>query len=324
MVLVFLWHFILLPLGVVIAVGQSLVASVARFVKQRPSSAAPDAPVPSRRQFLRTALVAAPPVATTTLTGVSLSQLNGFRIRPMHLKLSQLPPALDGLTIAHVTDIHAGRFTGEAVMLRIADATNNLHADLVLLTGDLINHALSDLPNALDIVRRLDARHGVYMCEGNHDLLESRLGFEQGVKQSGVVPLLVNESTTLTIRGCPIQLLGLRWGPGRGDVGIASSMRELLAQRVPDAFPILLAHHPHAFDPAAEAGIPLILSGHTHGGQLMLSPNLGFGPMMFRYWSGLYERSASKLVVSNGVGNWFPLRVNAPAEIVHLTLHRAA
>jgi hypothetical protein len=84
-----------------------------------------------------------------------------------------------------------------------------------------------------------------------------------------------------------------------------------------------LAHHPHAFDAAAAAKIPLTLSGHTHGGQLMLSEQFGFGPAMFRYWSGLYRSGASQLVVSNGVGNWFPLRVNAPAEIIHITLRQA-
>jgi len=129
-----------------------------------------------------------------------------------------------------------------------------------------------------------------------------------------------------------VQLLGLRWGASgqavhspraRSDEAIADSMQVLLKQRRPEAFAVLLAHHPHAFDPAAEAGIPLTLAGHTHGGQLMATPHVGFGPWMFRYWSGLYARSASRLVVSNGVGNWFPLRVNAPAEIVHLTLHRA-
>ncbi|MEZ0255819.1 MAG: metallophosphoesterase, partial [Chthoniobacter sp.] len=81
---------------------------------------------------------------------------------------------------------------------------------------------------------------------------------------------------------------------------------------------ILLAHHPHAFDFAAD--IPLTLSGHTHGGQLMLTKDFGFGPAMFRYWSGLYQKADRALVVSNGVGNWFPVRVQAPAEIVHLTL----
>jgi predicted MPP superfamily phosphohydrolase len=96
-------------------------------------------------------------------------------------------------------------------------------------------------------------------------------------------------------------------------------MQALIGKGSTDAFRILLAHHPHAFDPAAAAGIPLTLSGHTHGGQLMLTTNWGCG-RVYKYWSGLYEQSGAKLVVSNGVGNWFPLRINAPAEIVHLTL----
>jgi hypothetical protein len=68
--------------------------------------------------------------------------------------------------------------------------------------------------------------------------------------------------------------------------------------------------------------MPLTISGHTHGGQLMWNERTGFGPALFRYWSGLYTRGESKLIVSNGVGNWFPLRINAPAELVHLTLVR--
>jgi predicted MPP superfamily phosphohydrolase len=95
-------------------------------------------------------------------------------------------------------------------------------------------------------------------------------------------------------------------------------MEELLPLRETGAFPILLAHHPHAFDFAGD--IPLTLTGHTHGGQLMVTPNLGCGPMLYRYWSGLYEKADRALVVSNGTGNWFPLRTRAPAEIVHITL----
>jgi predicted MPP superfamily phosphohydrolase len=127
-----------------------------------------------------------------------------------------------------------------------------------------------------------------------------------------------------------VQLLGLQWGHDRyysirarqhGDAAIEASMTDLLAQRAPGAFPILLAHHPHAFDYATD--IPLTLAGHTHGGQLMVTDAMGFGPAMFRYWSGLYRKNDRRLVVSNGVGNWFPLRTRAPAEIVHLTLRRA-
>ena len=94
-------------------------------------------------------------------------------------------------------------------------------------------------------------------------------------------------------------------------------------QLQPGAFPILLAHHPHAFDVAAVHEIPLTFAGHTHGGQLMLSAKHGAGPVMFRYWSGLYQKLNASLIVSNGAGNWFPLRTHAPAEIIHLTLRRA-
>src|SRR2546427_553808 len=201
---------------------------------------------------------------------------------------------------------------------------NEMRADLVLLTGDLINDALADLDTGLELARAMEARFGLAIIEGNHDLIENPTEFEARVKASRI-PFLLDESTVVTVRGVPVQLLGLSWtriyGKGR-DAAIATSVQRLLEQRVADAFPILMAHHPHAFDAAASAGLPLTLSGHTHGGQLMLNEQLGFGPALFRYWSGLYERDQSKLIVSNGVGNWFPLRVNAPAEIVHLTLRR--
>src|SRR5262249_46388705 len=153
----------------------------------------------------------------------------------------------------------------------------------------------------------------------NHDLIEDGDEFVRRTKAR--IPLLVNESRVVPIRGQLVQLLGLNWN--RDDELIAKSVRELAGQIVPGAFPILLAHHPHAFDAAAAAGVPLTLSGHTHGGQLMLSETLGFGPLMYRYWSGLYrkpEHDGAALVVSNGVGNWFPVRIGAPAEIIELTL----
>jgi hypothetical protein len=135
------------------------------------------------------------------------------------------------------------------------------------------------------------------------------------------VPLLLNQVQTIYPRGIPIQLLGIIWtdrGAPQHD-----AVKFVLDQRDPSLFPILLAHHPHAWDLAAANGVRLVLSGHTHGGQIMLTKNIGAGPLRFRYWTGLYyDRSLdSNLIVSNGVGDWFPLRVNAPAEIVHITLH---
>src|SRR5262249_16267457 len=123
------------------------------------------------------------------------------------------------------------------------------------------------------------------------------------------LPVLFDDSRTLNVRGVPIQFLGIRWGRetdskrrSSSNSVIRDSVETVLAKRDASAFPILLAHHPHAFDAAIEADLPLTFAGHTHGGQLMLTERLGAGPVMFRYWSGLYRHGNSSLVVSNGAG----------------------
>ncbi|MEP6669767.1 MAG: metallophosphoesterase [Chthoniobacter sp.] len=333
---IYIWHcLVLLPTAFVWFLWKTAVEilRVGRILAKKPipSEANPSpAGAMTRRDFVSAALCATPAIAALGITAVSVEQWSRFRIRRLEVPVPGLPTVLDGLTIAQVTDLHVGVFTRGAILDAIVTASNDLRPDLVLLTGDLINYALSDLPVALDVVRRLQATHGVFLCEGNHDLFEDADSFRQLTRSAGL-RLLVNESALLSVRGVALQILGLRWGAGhgdpramssRGDLAIAGSMHELLVQRRPDAFPILLAHHPHAFDYAEN--IPLTLAGHTHGGQLMLTKQIGFGPAMFRYWSGLYQKPDRALVVSNGVGNWFPLRSNAPAEIVHLTLRRTA
>lgn len=324
---IFIWHFIGLGLLVLIGIllipillGQKIVSrgSPAKVEPAAESSAW------SRRDFLRFGAAILPPVFTLSVTGIAMTQLNRFRVRRFVLPIVDLPSELDGMTIAQVSDMHVGRFTNGHVLEKMVGTVNEMGADLVLLTGDLINDALADLDDGLDLVRRMEARFGIAIIEGNHDLIENPRAFETRVRASGV-PFLLNESMIVDVRGVSVQLLGTRWprvyGDGR-DAAIAADVQTVLEQRDSSAFPILLAHHPHAFDAAADAKLPLTLSGHTHGGQLMLNEALGFGPAMFRYWSGLYERATSKMIVSNGVGNWFPLRVHAPAEIVHLTLKR--
>jgi len=325
---IFIWHFI--SLGLLTLIGLALIPILLgqKIISHRaPAKVEQSAgqSARSRREFLRFGAAMLPPVFTLGLTGIALHQLNQVRIRRFTLPIADLPNALDGMTIAQVSDMHVGRFTKGEVLEKTVQLVNDLRADLVLLTGDLINDALADLDAGLDLARRMQAGFGIAIIEGNHDLIENPREFETRVRASGI-PFLLDESMIVDVRGTPVQLLGLRWtrvyGEGR-DAAIGVEVKKLLEQRSADAFPILLAHHPHAFDAAAEAEMPLTLSGHTHGGQLMLNEQLGFGPALFRYWSGLYTRGASKLIVSNGVGNWFPLRVNAQAEIVHVTLRRS-
>jgi predicted MPP superfamily phosphohydrolase len=327
---IFIWHFIglgLLSLLGIALIPILLVQQTVRISKRRrqPEEQLSDHRNQyTRREFLSVAVTITPPLFTLGLTGVALSQLNQFRVRHLVVPIRDLPRDLDGTTIAHVSDMHVGRFTSGRVLREMVRVVNEFHADLVLLTGDLINDALTTLDEGIDLVRALDPRLGLYLIEGNHDLIENASEFERRVKASGI-PFLLDESAIASVHGVPVQLLGLSWTRRHGanhDEAISRSVRALLQQRRPDVFPILLAHHPHAFDAAAQAGMPLTLSGHTHGGQLMLNEQVGFGPALFRYWSGLYTRGESKLIVSNGVGNWFPVRANAPAELIHLTLRR--
>jgi uncharacterized protein len=325
---IFIWHFI--GLGLLALIGVALIPILLgqKIISGRlPAKAESVAESSgwSRREFLRLTGALLPPVFTFGLTGVAMAQLSNVRVRRFVLPIADLPKELDGTTIAQVSDMHVGRFTNGEVLEKTVRIVNEMNADLVLLTGDLINDALADLDTGLALTRRMESRFGQFIIEGNHDLIENPREFETRVKASGI-PFLLDESTVIEVRGVPVQLLGLSWTRGYGDdhdAAIAAAVKSLLTQRTPYAFPILLAHHPHAFDAAAESNMPLTLSGHTHGGQLMLNERLGFGPAMFRYWSGLYTKGESKLIVSNGVGNWFPLRLNAPAEIVHLTLRRA-
>lgn len=325
--IVYLWH-CALPL---ILAGWALtliVGGIARRFRKPRYLLASEKDGVSRRQFLAASFATAPLVLAGGASAIALQQIDHFRVRRLQLPLASLPPELDGLTIAHVSDMHVGRLTQGRVVERIVEATNALESDLVVLTGDLVDYSLRFLPEALDAVSAMKGRHGVFLCEGNHDLYDNPEEFARMTHAAGV-RLLVDETEIIPIRGKQVQLLGLRWGgPGenavritqRGDWAIQASLRGLLPKRTPEAFQILLAHHPHAFDFAEE--VPLTLSGHTHGGQLMLGPEAGAGPLLFRYWSGLYEKNGRALVVSNGSGNWFPLRTQAPAEILHLTLTR--
>jgi uncharacterized protein len=323
---VLLWGILFLPmLALPTILGWSVFSigkyfhELTNYPKPPSAEAKPDTHGMTRREILAAALVGMPVIASFGTTLFSMPQMRRFRIRPMTIFIKNLPEALDGIRIAHVTDTHVGKFTRGKVLDDIAEATNELKADLVLLTGDLIDNSLDDLPSALAMLNQIDPRSGLFMVEGNHDLFDNPREFVKQVRASGI-PLLRNQAATVTLRGQRVQIMGVAWT--HDEARMEDDVEAVAKLREPGAFPILLAHHPHAFDSAALHGFPLTLAGHTHGGQLMITPKIGAGPAMFRYWTGHYQNGENSLVVSNGAGNWFPLRTSAPAEIIDLTLKK--
>jgi predicted MPP superfamily phosphohydrolase len=351
---IYIWHVLMLPAGCAWFIAGAAWRKIrSKSLRQRPTrepsgSASQRATPPvvqprlSRRELMSAAAVAAPPLAAAFATRQAMAQMGEFRIRKIELVIPQLPADLDGLTIAHVTDLHIGRFMPPRLTGAMADATNALQCDLIAFTGDLIDASQRDVSPGIQFMNYLRPRSGMVMIEGNHDVVWNAGAFEADIKDAGL-PLLLDEAMTFRIPGrtTPVQFLGTTWGElmsGRqlhragkerdywfreySNEARDASVRRVAAMREPAAFPILLAHHPHAFDAAATAGFPLVLSGHTHGGQIMLTHNIGAGPLRFRYWAGLYRKPGSQMFISNGIGSWFPLRVNAPSEIVKITLKR--
>jgi hypothetical protein len=315
-VVVFIWHLLLLPLLLVPSLAHGLGCAVVRLVKKSKGDLLPN---PERRAFLAQVLVVAPPVATLALAGKAALGRDDFVVRRAVVPLKQLPRGLDGMTIAFVSDAHVGSFMTDKKFNAIVRATNELDADLVLHGGDLINSSLADLPDGIELLRRLRGRYGVYSCQGNHDCIQSRAIFERDTKRAGV-GMLLDEIETVRVRDYDLQVIAPRWARARNDAAIYEAAANVIEQRRRDLFSILVAHHPHNFDAAVAAGVPLTLAGHTHGGQLGLSPRYSVGRFMYRYHTGEYRLGDSACSVSNGIGNWFPVRVNVPAEIVQLTL----
>lgn len=325
------WSLLAVPFGVIPCLFAWMIEDAVRaFKKMRLGKNAEPAPAPqmphspphafhwTRRQLLGAGLAGSPLALTYAATGVGLAQAWDFRRRRLRVPVPGLPAALEGLRILHVSDTHVGGFTPADNLDRIAQAVAEEKPDLIAFTGDLVDHTNRALPAALVFCEKLRAIAPVFFCEGNHDRIDNAATLRAQLHQRGFDWLVDGDSRTLTLRGQRVQVLGASWSFKLESH--AAAVAQAAARRDPGAFPLLLIHHPDAFDAAAQAGFPLVLAGHTHGGQLMLSERLGAGSVMFNYWSGLYRKPGASLVVSNGVGNWFPLRVNAPAEIGVLEL----
>ncbi len=260
--------------------------------------------------------------------GVGFSQSGRFEVRRVRMTLPRCPERLKGLTITHLSDLHVGRLFRPEYLPALVEAANKLGSDLVVVTGDIVDHSIDFLPAAADAIAQLEGRYGRFVVMGNHDLIDSGQVFieEMSRRERG---FLCDENRTLEIGGERIQVAGLRWASRDRGEGVFAGHEERASAALtgadPDRFTIALAHHPHAFDALARHGVDLTLSGHTHGGQFNASiPGtrlaISAAMLMFRYIHGEYRNGSAALFVNAGVGNWFPVRINAPAEIVQIQL----
>jgi predicted MPP superfamily phosphohydrolase len=310
------WNLLFVQVLFLIAIVVALVFGRARKVDREAPMTPQDM---SRRRFIYLAAYSAVP-ATAVVMGVhGTATRDDLRLRELTVPVANLPPEFEGFTIAHVSDLHSGIFCGPRRLKKIANATNDLKADLIVITGDVINSDLAEFEDARKVVNGLESPHGIYLCEGNHDVFDGSEAYGEVCAAAGF-PLLRLSSAVVPARGRRLILGGLPWY-SRSFRGDDSTVDRLFPARQEGDLRIVLAHHPNLFHHMGDAD--LMLSGHTHGGQIMIG-DVGFGPLFFDYWSGLYRRGNGTLVVSNGAGDWFPCRIGAPAEIGRLRLTRAS
>jgi predicted MPP superfamily phosphohydrolase len=309
------WNLLMVHVLALIAIVVTVVLWLTRPVKA--TAPAPSPTDLSRRKFVYLLACGAAPVTALGM-GVhgSISRFD-LRVRRFDIPIANLPPALEGFTIAHVSDLHSGIFCGPHRLGLAASATNDLKPDLVAITGDLINKDMTEFPDALAAMQKIESRYGTFLCEGNHDVIPGRMLVAEACWKNQL-PLLLFQRTMVPVENCTLHLAGLPWMMHFGRY--PDLISRLYLEREEGDVRILLAHHPHIFDVAQSAD--LVLSGHTHGGQIMVG-DVGLGPLFFKYWSGRYQRNNTTMIVSNGCGDWFPCRIGAPAEIGLLRLTKA-
>lgn len=234
--------------------------------------------------------------------------------------LSRLPQELNGLRIVHLSDIHHSPFTGSEHIEHAIETANSLEPDIIALTGDYISHDPAYAAPCAELMGRLRARYGVYAVLGNHDhwtdaALITDLFRAEGIK------VLVNEGMRFELRGASFWLAGVDdTMVGMEDLPLA------LAGSTADEMKLLLAHNPVILRRAARAGVDLVLSGHTHGGQVTWrSEKSASGRPRRRILRGLGRRSNTQIYVTRGLGTVvLPIRYGCPPEVSLLELqHRS-
>jgi predicted MPP superfamily phosphohydrolase len=302
----------------------------------------------SRRTFFQYAAVVAggfPFLAATY--GFAAGRLR-YTVERVDVPVANLPPELDGLRIAQLSDIHIGDYMPPREIARAVAMANDLHPDISVVTGDFVSSVGDPLDACINELSRLRAPLGVWGCNGNHEIYAGvedeaeRLFREKGMR------LLRAANAVVEHNGGRFSLLGVDYQRDHMVSGEHASPEHMLGEIEPlirrDMPNILLSHNPNSFRRAADLGIELSLAGHTHGGQVkfeIVDRSVTPARLITPFVAGLYHLPMSvnghapaapttngapkaALYVNRGLGTFgFPVRIGVPPEITLLTLRRA-
>jgi len=240
-----------------------------------------------------------------------------FAVNEERIWLDALPEAFSGLRVVQISDIHHGLFLPQEWLAEAVQQTNRLHADIVVLTGDFVTYSRANIEPAAEILGRLRARYGVLAVLGNHDFRVGADAVTIALRRRRI-KVLRNQHITIQFGGASLYVAGV------DDYGYGADVRRAVRGIPRDAATVLLAHNPRIISLASRHGVSLVLSGHTHGGQVnlpLLGTVYGRSPERLRYKIGWDRLGTTQIYVSRGIGTIvLPWRLRCPAEITHLEL----
>jgi hypothetical protein len=277
---------------------------------------------PERRLLIARATALGGLAIIAALTAVSV--WNAAReplLTTIDVRVSRLPRALDGYTIAQLSDLHLGGSRGDrAWMEGIVARVNAMDPDLIAVTGDLVDASPAHILAEVAPIAGLRARHGVFFVTGNHEFYSGLAEWLPQLKKLGM-RVLRNDRVAIGDGAASFDLVGVDDPAAGGFTGTSEpDLARVVAGRDPERAAVLLAHQPKAAREAAACGIDLVLSGHTHGGQIW--PFSALVRLQQPYVRGLYRISErTRLYVTDGTGTWGPpMRLGTRNEIVRVVL----
>lgn len=243
-------------------------------------------------------------------------------VKQVEIEVSGLPEALEGYRIVQLTDLHISKLFPADWVQRVVERTNQTQADLILVTGDLIDGTIQARKADVAPLNKLSARQGVVAILGNHEFYFDQARWRREFERLGIT-VLMNEHVAIGDGDRQIVIAGVN-DEVAVEYGIEGPNVKVALKGAPQGRPIiLLKHRPEASEASAQAEVDIQLSGHTHGGMIK-GVDLVAAYVNQGFVSGKYSLANMTLYVSNGVALWsgFPIRIGVPAEITSIVLRR--
>ncbi len=248
----------------------------------------------------------------------ALNEANSLKVEEVTIRLQRLPKSLDGFTFAHLSDIHHSPFTEIEHISRAVEITNSLKPEMIVLTGDYVSHEADYIEPMADVLGQLKSEYGTFACLGNHDHWTDAEAVTSSMRDANI-EVLINEGFRFQAREASF------WVAGVDDYMVGKTdLRAALRGSFPDEMKMLLAHNPVIVRRAARAGVDLMLSGHTHGGQIKIREDEKRILPKRRFKNGLYRRKDTQIYITRGIGTVvLPVRYQCPPEISLIELRCA-